>query len=161
MRSFLLALLLIGAPAWAASPFIFPLDCDLGATCTVMSYQDTQERAGDIADPACGMRTKDNQIGTYFALPNLRAMKNGVAVRAVADGDVELAQDGAKNNPGGECGNGLRLRHKSGWKSFYCGLAQGSVALKQGQSVKQGQVIGMAGFSGPLSAPGLAFTLER
>lgn len=147
--------------AWAEAPFVFPLNCELGIGCTVLRYQDTQERLGDIADPACGKRTSDNQIGTYFAVPNMHALAQGVAVRAIANGTVELAQDGAPNKPGGDCGNGLRIRHAGGWKSTYCGLLRGSVGARKGQRVKAGQEIGMAGFSGSLPAPGLAFTLER
>lgn len=157
-----LALLcLAAAPAWAQMPFQFPLNCTLGETCTVLRYQDTREAPGDMADPLCGTRTTDNQIGTFFAIANLKAMNDGILVKAVADGDVELAQDGAPDRPGGDCGNGLRIRHKGGWMSTYCGLRRGSVAMRENTHVKAGQALGLAGFSGQLPAPGLAFTLER
>lgn len=155
--------LLFCLPAAAqAQNFVLPLNCTLGLDCAVLSYQDTQERIGDMQDPLCGTRTRDDQIGTVFAVPNLAAADLGVDVRAIDDGQIENIEMRWPDQPGQGCGNGVIIRHKSGWTSRYCGLRQNSSTLAKDAYVKKGQRIGLAGITGGrLPWPGLFFSLER
>ena len=138
------------------SDFIACIDC------SVLTYQDTNEQPGDLEDPWCGKRTKDDQLGTVFAIPNMTAVDKGVDVLAIDDGQIENVEMRWPDQPGKGCGNGVIIRHKGGWVSRYCGLRQASTILNKGDYVKKGQRIGLAGLTGGrLPWPGLFFTLDR
>jgi len=77
-------------------------------------------------------------------------MARGEPVVASAGGVVAAARDGVddismRDAPvprGRECGNGVRIVHGGGWKTQYCHLRKGSVA------VKNGDMLGLVGLSG-------------
>ncbi|MEL6740783.1 MAG: M23 family metallopeptidase, partial [Planctomycetota bacterium] len=60
-----------------------------------------------------------------------------------------------------ECGNGVGIRHGSGWFTQYCHLAQGSIAVSVGDRVAAGTVLGQIGFSGVTSYPHLHFDVRK
>jgi hypothetical protein len=68
----------------------------------------------------------------------------GEAVVAVADGVVTRA------NNFGASGNNVRIHHKNGFTSYYLHLSK--IRVKNGDVVKQGQLIGLSG--GKKGAPG-------
>jgi hypothetical protein len=47
-----------------------------------------------------------------------------------------------------ECGNGVMLEHGDGWKTQYCHMRKGSVAVQKGDHVAAGAKLGEVGFSG-------------
>lgn len=162
MRIFSLILLLLPMTvAQAADGFIWPLACTPNVDCGVVLQPDTLERKGDMMDAACGVRTTDNRIDTIIALPGVAAIRQGVAVRAIEDGQIENMENRLPDRPGKGCGNFVLLWHKGGWTSEYCGLRHGSTKQKKGDYVRQGETIGLAGMSGGLRWPGLAFTLRK
>jgi len=57
------------------------------------------------------------------------------------------------------CGNYVIIDHLNGEFSAYCHLSQGTIAVKAGEAVKQGQVIAKVGNTGNSSAPHLHFQL--
>ena len=101
----------------------------------------------------------------------MAAVRAGVAVLAAADGvvagvrdgmaDVSFRETGKEAVKDRECGNGLLLRHADGWETQYCHLAQGSVAVRRGQTVRAGERLGLVGLSGLTEFPHLHLTIRR
>ena len=137
--------------------FGLPIDCVPGASCFVQNYVD-HDPSPAWRDYACGARTYDGHDGTDFRVPSMAAVRAGVAVLAAADGvvagvrdgmtDVSIRETGKEAVKNRECGNGLVLRHADGWETQYCHLAQGSVAVRRGQTVRAGERLGLVGLSG-------------
>ncbi|MGZ5141790.1 MAG: peptidoglycan DD-metalloendopeptidase family protein, partial [Burkholderiales bacterium] len=86
-------------------------------------------------------------LGTDYAAPV------GTPVQAIANGRVEFS-----GRKGGD-GNMVVLRHSNGFESYYLHLAQRMVRV--GQSVQQGQRIGLIGATGLATGPHLDFRLCR
>lgn len=96
----------------------------------------------------------------------------GQPLLLAADGVVALVQDGADDNePVGTvppaamnvrnlCGNGLSLRLVSGHYLIYCHLKKGSQAVRAGQRVRRGELLGRLGNSGNSDAPHLHLHLS-
>ena len=134
--------------------FALPIDCVPGASCFVQNYVD-HDPSPAWRDYACGARTYDGHDGTDFRVPSMAAVRAGVAVLAAADGvvagvrdgmpDVSIRETGKEAVKDRECGNGLVLRHADGWETQYCHLAQGSVAVRRGQTVRAGERLGLVG----------------
>ncbi len=149
-----------------------PIDCQLGDDCFVLLYPDTDPGSG-IRDYGCGQQTYDTHKGTDFAVPSLADLDPGVNVLASADGTVLRLRDGVPDRrlrttaeidaiaeQGIECGNGIVIDHGDGWTGQYCHLEQGSVAVRQGDRVQRGDVIGRVGVSGKTTFPHVHLTLR-
>lgn len=102
-------------------------------------------------------------------------------IYAIADGEVVSSFDGIPENPAGlgsrlpkkewdrlkkkhgfvawAAGNYVILKHSGDEYSFYAHMIPGSLTVKKGDRVKQGQVIGRVGNSGNSDAPHLHFHL--
>ena len=79
----------------------------------------------------------------------------GAPVVAVAGGVVVSATvDGAN-------GRMVRLRHASGYETYYLHLSAFASGLRAGQRVDQGQLIGKVGMSGLASGPHLDFRIRK
>jgi hypothetical protein len=147
-----------------------PIDCDVGRNCFVQNYVD-HDPSSSYRDFSCGTLTYDGHDGTDFRLPSMTVMRTGVAVLAVADGEVIGVRDGEKDISiraiskaavaGRECGNGVLLRHPNGWETQYCHLANGSISLSKGQQVKRGEVLGKVGLSGATEFPHLHLSVRH
>ncbi len=139
-----------------------PVDCKLGTDCFIQNYVD-QGKGTDYQDFRCRPLSYDGHKGTDFRIPVW--LKDGKAthVLASADGVVKNVRDGVPDALLGaagkpditdkECGNGVLIEHKGGWKTQYCHLRKGSVAVKPGQKVKSGEVLGSIGLSGETAFP--------
>jgi murein DD-endopeptidase MepM/ murein hydrolase activator NlpD len=77
----------------------------------------------------------------------------GSAVVAVANGTVVSA------GWNGEAGRLVRLRHASGYETYYMHLS--SIAVKNGQHVGQGELVGRVGTSGMSTGPHLDYRVKR
>lgn len=166
-------LILCALPAHAqnAPKLAFPVECTLGENCWTVNYVDTDPAPGSARDFTCGERTYDDHQGTDFALPSRAPMKQGVNVLAAADGKVLRTRDGdddsvktteqydtiRANNR--ECGNGVILDHGNGFLTYYCHLKQGSISVKQGDEIKEGDPIAKVGQSGLAEFPHLHLTV--
>jgi len=93
----------------------------------------------------------------------------GKPILAPADGLVVKAKDGIDDNPElGSVdirarifhGNFVVIRHAEGEYSHLAHFKKGSVAVKEGEKVKRGQVIGLTGNSGHSLEPHLHFHLQ-
>jgi len=150
-------------------PFDLPVVCT-GNTCDIVHYVD-HDPGPNIRDYACGTTTYDGHRGTDFAIPDEATMLDGVPVLSIADGTVVALREGVEdidsgrispsNLDGIECGNGILIDHDDGWQSQYCHLRRGWVAVKQGDRVSRGQVIGRIGISGQATFPHLHFNLRK
>ena len=148
-----------------------PIDCDLSSTaCYIQQYMDHDPGPG-VQDFTCAKLSYDGHKGTDFAVPTLRAMHQGVNVLAAAPGVVIGLRDGmedagysaqnAAEIEGKECGNGLVLRHEDGWKTQYCHLKRGSLAVQKGDRVSTGRILGQVGQSGRAAFPHLHLSVRK
>ena len=148
----------------------FPVDCTLGHTCYIQQYMDRDPDEG-FRDYHCSGLSYDGHKGTDFALPSRAAMEAGVDVRAAADGRVLGFRDGmtdagwseetAASIEGKECGNGVVLVHPGGWETQYCHMKQGSIAIRNDQTVKAGDILGQIGQSGRAEFPHLHISVRK
>lgn len=149
--------------------FALPVRCQLGTSCWITNYADTDAAAGRHADFRCGKQTYDGHDGTDLAVRDTRAMEDGVEVLAAAAGTVLRVRDSVEDRepkPGElksilasnrGCGNGVVIDHGGGWQSIYCHMKQGSIAVEPRQQVNVGDVIGKIGQSGAAEFPHLHF----
>jgi len=167
----------LGLPLWIADTARadklrtdLPIACVPGVDCLIQNYPDVDPTKA-ASDHACGEMTYDGHRGTDFRIPDLRAMKRGVAVKAAAAGIVRRVRDGVLDNPigttdipvadDGECGNGVIIDHGDGWSTQYCHLRNGSVKVKPGQTVLRGSVLAYVGMSGKTVFPHLHFSVRK
>lgn len=148
----------------------WPVACKLGETCAVQHYVDRDAGPG-AEDYQCGTVTYDGHNGTDIRLPTMAAQAAGVDVLAAAAGrvlrrrddmrDVSVRSAGAPDVAGRQCGNGLVIAHEDGWETQYCHMAQGSLRVQPGQTVKAGEPLGKIGVSGDSEFPHLHFAVRR
>src|SRR5690606_1962852 len=166
-----LALLLLfgSANAGGAPELRFPVDCTPGEDCWIYQYVDTDPGPG-ARDYTCGLRSYEGHKGTDIALADLQSIERGVTVVAAAEGKVRSIRDGVPDRlhdgpgptsvEGRECGDGVAIQHGDGWESMYCHLRNGSVRVRPGEQVDQGQPIGEIGLSGMTQFPHLHFAVR-
>ena len=171
MRFALLTLLTSASPALADGLLLVPpLDCDLNGPCYIQQYVDHDTGPGST-DFTCGALSYDGHKGTDFALPSLAAQAAGVTVLASAPGTVRATRDGMADILQGspdapdvsnvECGNGVVIDHGDGWETQYCHLKQGSISVRLGEVLAQGDVLGQVGQSGMADFPHLHLALRH
>lgn len=152
-----------------------PIACEPGQTCWIPNYVDHKPGPG-VLDYTCGDATYDAapggmHKGTDFAVRDMAAVRQGIAVVAAAPGVVLGMRDGVpdavyseKNGAAvknKECGNGVRLAHDGGLTTQYCHLRNGSVRVKAGERVGRGQALGLVGLSGRTEFPHLHFQVGK
>ena len=171
-RSFaLLGAVIAATAAWAEAPiFDVPVGCVFGRECAIQQFFDHDPRPG-CRDYACGSLAYDGHSGTDIRVPDLPAMRRGVAVVAAAPGKVRNTRDGmrdidvrdinAADLVGRDAGNAVVIVHGEGWESQYSHLRLGSVAVEPGDTVVAGQSLGLIGMSGAAAFPHLEFTVRH
>jgi murein DD-endopeptidase MepM/ murein hydrolase activator NlpD len=91
----------------------------------------------------------------------------GKEIVAACDGEIVLAVDGIKDNLPGTVnpmfvtGNTVILKTSNNEYILYAHFKNHSVAVKEGQSVKQGELLGLCGNSGNSSEPHLHFHIQN
>ena len=91
----------------------------------------------------------------------------GKELIAPCDGEIILVVDGVKDNVVGEMnsfhtgGNTVILKSPTKEYLVFCHFKQNSIVVKQGQKVKQGQLLGLCGNSGNSSEPHLHFHIQN
>jgi len=176
-----LACLLAASLPLAAHAFTlqWPADCVDGETCFVQNYVD-HDPSPAAHDFTCGTLTYNNHDGTDIRLPNLAAMRAGVAVLAPADGTVLRVRDGVPDQSvrgphdseadvqqhiaalkGHACGNAVVIQHAEGYQSMLCHMRAGSIRVHPGQPVKAGDAVGLVGLSGDTEFPHVHLTVRH
>ncbi|HEY3429639.1 MAG TPA: peptidoglycan DD-metalloendopeptidase family protein [Cyclobacteriaceae bacterium] len=91
----------------------------------------------------------------------------GKELVAPCDGEVMLVVDGVKDNVPGELnpvyvpGNTVIIKTANNEYLFFAHFKQHSIKVKQGQKVKQGELLGLCGNSGNSSEPHLHFHIQN
>ncbi len=87
---------------------------------------------------------------------------DGINIAAAAGTPIKAVENGIVVYAGNELrgyGNLVLVRHKDGWVSAYAHVE--SFAVKPGQKVKQGDIVGKVGQSGNVDRPQLHFEIRR
>jgi murein DD-endopeptidase MepM/ murein hydrolase activator NlpD len=84
------------------------------------------------------------------------AARNGIVVRAKEDGDR-----GGLNKKFRPFGNNIVIQHSDGTRAGYWHLQHNGALVNVGDTVKQGQVIGLSGKTGYTALPHLHFLVWR
>jgi len=153
--------------------FALPIACEPGRDCWVTKYVDVDPGTGDT-DYTCGSLTQDGHKGTDIGVRDMTVARDGVAVLAAADGVVFATRDGmtdinvARLTPEQReglsktaCGNAVVLDHGDGWRTLYCHMMKGSVAVSKGDQVHAGDTLGRVGMSGMAEHPHLHFGVMK
>ena len=118
-----------------------------------------EERSG-LVRPVPGPETSGFGMRRHPILGYVRmhagedfAASYGTPIHAVSDGRVESA------GRAGGCGNAVKLNHGGGLETRYCHMSQ--VAVRGGQTVRRGQVIGYVGATGLATGPHLHYEVYR
>lgn len=162
------------APAQELSPpgggFGLPLDCVMGAVCTIQNYIDHDPGKG-WKDHTCGLLSYDGHRGIDFRIPTQIDMRQGVGVIAAADGKVIFAFDGQPDilmrdsGPGKtrneRNGNWVAIDHGNGWITTYAHMRKGTVAVKKGDRIRRGARLGLVGLSGNSDFPHVHFAVTH
>lgn len=162
-------LLPLAASAHAEAPrFGLPVACAIGTDCAIQNYVDT-DPGPEWRDHACGAMSYDGHDGTDFRIADADMLRAGIPVLAAAGGTVLRARDGVRDAPfvPGQsqipseraCGNGMVIDHGAGWRTQYCHLRQGSIAVEPGDTVKAGALLGAVGQSGWAQFPHVHFAV--
>lgn len=167
--AFILATLVLASPASGDAPKLsIPINCELGKTCWVQQYVDRDPSNG-VKDYACGTQSYDGHGGTDI---RVRDTASTADVIAAASGTVKAVRDGVEDRlirgdadraavADRECGNGVLISHEDGWETQYCHLRHGSVAVKAGDAVTQGQKLGSVGYSGMAEFPHVHLSVRQ
>ena len=149
--------------------FNLPIGCIPGQNCWILNYLD-HAADKDARDFRCGFMRYDGHTGTDFAIADLAAMRRGVTVIAAAAGTVRAIRDDMddvsfRDRPieeiaGKGGGNQVQIDHGNGWVTLYWHLRKGSVRVKTGDQVKEGQPLGLVGLSGSTEFPHLHFQVQ-
>lgn len=148
-----------------------PIDCVPGQDCHVLAYVDKLP-GPEFADVGGGRQTYDGHDGTDFGVVDEAVIKKGVAVKAAAAGTVVRVRDGVadqrvENNLAAQaisqigCGNAVVIEHPDNWRTTYCHLRKGSLAVKAGMTVAKGATLGLVGLSGLTSYPHVHFGVRH
>jgi murein DD-endopeptidase MepM/ murein hydrolase activator NlpD len=169
MKNWFVTLLfcLLATPAFALE-LALPVACEVGSNCWVQQYVDHDAGPG-ATDYSCGVASYDGHDGTDIRVLNTAAK---VDLLAAAAGTVKAVRDGVADHlvktdadkaavDKIECGNGVVLDHGDGWETQYCHLRKGSIAVKTGDVVSAGGVLGQIGYSGNAAFPHVHLSVRQ
>lgn len=90
-----------------------------------------------------------------------RRMHSGIDFRARHGTPIVAVTEGRVSGAGrmGGCGNAVRLDHGNGLQTRYCHMSR--LAVRRGQQVRRGQVIGYVGSTGLSTGPHLHYEMYR
>jgi hypothetical protein len=152
--------------AWTGASALelgLPVQCKIGTDCFVQQFPDVQP-GPERQDPFCGTATYEGHDGTDIRVVSMQDVARGVPVLAMADGTVFQTRDGVedrliKSKQEADairrmgCGNAVVIDHGDGYRTRYCHMRKGSIAVRSGDKVTRGQEIGMIGASGLVEFP--------
>lgn len=159
------------SPVFAETHLAHPLVCP--EACRVVKLFDRDRRVGRILDHRGGQLASDQHLGVDYAVASL-AVGRSTPVVAMAPGRVVAVRDGmadvdVRSIPrtlrwtlvGREGGNLVLVDHGSGLSTLYAHLARNSVAVRTGERVETGQILGFVGMSGRAAFPHLEVQVRR
>lgn len=160
---------LLATPYEEKFSLALPVDCTIGVECFIQNYFD-HGKNGIFRDYKCGYLSYPNHHGTDFRVPHLSTSLTRTKVLAAAKGTVLATRNGEPDLPisvrgkektaGKEAGNSVLIDHGDGWMTQYSHLKENSIQVKRGQSVSQGEVLGLIGESGNAEFPHVDFSVR-
>lgn len=128
-----------------------PIEGVQGKDFIIVNYVDWRDIG--IVDAHCGTKTYDGHQGTDYSLRSFRQMDSAVDILAAAQGVVTFIQDGlfdreTEGNVSKRLGNYIAIRHPNKYYSYYGHLKSGSIMVKVGDTVAQGESLAAVGSSG-------------
>ncbi len=116
----------------------------------INNYVDLDPGPG-VIDYRGGQKTYDGHRGVDIDVPNFRYMDADFPILAVEDGTVVALDDSHYDRHTSCTGvwNFVTVEHANGWKAIYGHLKQDSIVVILGQSVSQGQVLGVVALGQP------------
>jgi|GEM_PF-4487128 len=127
----------------------------------IVNYVDQDPSSPGFADYRGGPYTYDTHDAIDFSFPSFAALDAGTPVMAAEAGTVVSVADGNydRNTVGTPYANYIEIDSGNGYQEYYYHLRDGSVGVQVGQTVVQGQVIGLVGSSGNSSGTHLHFAV--
>lgn len=92
---------------------------------------------------------------------NIIAAKEGIVVYPAAGSSTNCPSGSSLSSCGGGYGNYVIIQHSDGNFTLYAHMYEGSITVKAGDNVEQGQVIGKMGSSGNSTGPHLHFEIRE
>lgn len=118
---------------------------------------------GPRVHPLTGQNSQHTGIdigGVTEGVTNVIAVKDGVVVYPNEGDATNCPSSTSLDDCGGGYGNYVVIQHNDGTYSLYAHLYAGSITVKSGDTVKQGQVIGKVGSSGNSTGAHLHFEIR-
>lgn len=150
------------AAAPLAAPAIFPLmswplEVAQNERNVVSSYFDLEPAVEEPLDYQCEFHNLDGSAGLFLRLYSFEEMDRGIRVIAATPGVVTSVGDGHpdRNTSPAAAENYVYVDHGDGSQARYLHLRRNSVAVKVGEIIPRGRVIGLIGSSGQSWAPQL------
>jgi hypothetical protein len=148
-----------------ATKFVDPIGGVILQDWAVSAYVDVDLRSGSYADASGGSVAYDGHTGNDLFLSQLfSAMDRGLGIFAVADGTVIAVQDGYFDREVTLTSmnwNAVILDHGNGFLAAYGHMATNTVAVKEGDHVTAGQLLGLVGSSGYTNGAHLHFEIHH
>jgi murein DD-endopeptidase MepM/ murein hydrolase activator NlpD len=145
--------------------FITPIGGTPFETWGIGNYVDVDPRSGTFHDYNGGPYTYDGHTGHDIGLANFGSMDAGVPEYAAAAGTVEAVQDGNYDRNTAMAtyppANYVDINHGNGWHTIYYHLRTDTILVHVGDTVVQGQVLGLAGSSGNSTGAHLHFEVQH
>ncbi|HVP40109.1 MAG TPA: M23 family metallopeptidase, partial [Candidatus Saccharimonadales bacterium] len=141
--------------------YSWPLQNQLHDRVVLENYVDDDSTSG-IHDYMFGGNTYDTHAGTDMTLFTFRDMDRGMQILAAAPGTVtsvhyDLVHDRNTSAPWPDDGNWVFVDNGDGTVTDYYHMRKFSPAVKVGESVQRGQLLGLVGASGYVTVPHLHF----
>jgi murein DD-endopeptidase MepM/ murein hydrolase activator NlpD len=131
----------------------------------LQNYVDLDPNPVTILDWGCHGVTYDGHQGHDITLRSFVEMDEGRYVLAAAPGTVIRVEDGNFDRqtvtPNADAANDVIVQHSDGSLAFYWHFAKWSTMVYQGQSVLEGQPLGLVGSAGSSSGPHLHFETQQ
>lgn len=122
-------------------------------------------------DPTSGLSDFQGRNATYNThnaidsrLVTFSVQDQGVEIYAALDGVVKSINDGEFDRQtafNSSPSNSVVIDHGNGWETLYLHFRRDSVQVEVGQTVSQGDILGLVGSSGSSTAPHIHFELRR
>lgn len=119
---------------------------------------------GPRVHPITGENSQHSGIdigGVTEGVTNVITVKDGVVVYPTNNDATNCPSSSSLDSCGGGYGNYVIIQHNDGTYSLYAHMYAGSITVKSGDSVKQGQVIGKVGSSGNSTGAHLHFEIRQ